>query len=140
MNQGKAVFINEAEKTHHGEIAKALNLTKNDIDTNFPMEVVSTGLPYLLVPIKNNIDKSKITHSNFEEFLSAFKAKFAYVFDTKTLECRTWDNVAHTEDIATGSAAGPLCAYLVKHNMKKLNEKINLHQGRFLNRPSIITG
>ncbi|MDR2900999.1 MAG: PhzF family phenazine biosynthesis protein [Treponema sp.] len=140
MNQGKAVFINEVATSHHDEIAKALNITKDDLDTNFPVEVVSTGLPYLLVPLKSNIGKSKITHNNFEDFLSAFEAKFAYLFDTNTLECRTWDNNAHTEDVATGSAAGPLCAYLVKHKMKKPNEKIHLHQGRFVNRPSIIAG
>jgi PhzF family phenazine biosynthesis protein len=140
MNQGKAAFLHEVEKTHHAEIAKALNLTTNDIDDHYPIETVSTGLAYLLVPLKSNISNSKIMSDDFEDFLSAFKAKFAYVFDTTTLECRTWDNVAHTEDVATGSAAGPLCAYLVKHNIKTHNEMINLHQGRFVNRPSIITG
>ena len=57
-----------------------------------------------------------------------------------TLECRTWDNNGIVEDIATGSAAGPLCAYLVKHGLKKSNEIINIHQGKFINRPSIIQG
>jgi PhzF family phenazine biosynthesis protein len=112
----------------------------HDIDDNYPIETVSTGLPYLIVPLKSNINKSNIVRDNFEDFLSAFKAKFVYVFDTNTLECRTWDNVAHTEDAATGSAAGPLCAYLVRHNIKTHNEIINLQQGRFVNRPSIITG
>jgi PhzF family phenazine biosynthesis protein len=106
----------------------------------YPIETVSTGLPYLLIPLKSNISNSKIMRNDFEDFLSAFKAKFVYVFDTKTLECRTWDNIAHTEDVATGSAAGPLCAYLVKHKIKTHNEVINLHQGRFVNRPSVITG
>jgi PhzF family phenazine biosynthesis protein len=140
MNQGEAAFLHEVEKIHHDEIAKALNLTTNDIDDHYLIETVSSGLPYLLVPLKSNISNSKITRDNFEDFLSAFKAKFVYVFDTTTLECRTWDNIAHTEDVATGSAAGPLCAYLVKHNIKTHNEIIDLHQGRFVNRPSIITG
>jgi PhzF family phenazine biosynthesis protein len=140
MNQGEAAFLHEVEINHHAEIAKALNLTTNDIDDRYPIETVSTGLPYLLVPLKSNIGNSKIMRDDFEDFLSAFKAKFVYVFDTTTLECRTWDNIAHTEDVATGSAAGPLCAYLVKHNIKTHNETINLNQGRFVNRPSIITG
>jgi PhzF family phenazine biosynthesis protein len=140
MNQGEAAFLHEVEKTHHDEIAQSLNLTTADIDDRYPIETISTGLPYLLVPLKSNISNSKITRNNFEDFLSAFKAKFTYVFDTTTLECRTWDNIAHTEDVATGSAAGPLCAYLVKHNIKTHNEIIDLHQGRFVNRPSIITG
>jgi len=72
--------------------------------------------------------------------LSKLEAKFVYVFDPKTLECRTWDNRGMVEDIATGSAAGPLCAYLVKNGYKKVNEIINIHQGKFVNRPSIIQG
>jgi PhzF family phenazine biosynthesis protein len=140
MNQGEAAFLHEVENIYHDEIAKALHLTANDIDDHYPIETVSTGLPYLLVPLKSNISNSKIMHNDFEDFLSAFKAKFAYIFDTKNLECRTWDNVAHTEDVATGSSEGPLCAYLVKHKIKTHNEIINLHQGRFVSRPSIITG
>ena len=104
------------------------------------MECVSTGLPYLLVPLRSNVSSSKILRDDFEAFLSNFEAKFVYVFDTNTLECRTWDNFGSTEDVATGSAAGPLCAYLVQHKIKKKDEVIDLHQGKFVNRPSIIKG
>jgi len=140
MNQGKAMFIKEVEESYFSQIAEALNINEHDIDKNYPIEVVSTGLPYLLVPLRNNIYNSKITHNDFEAFLSGFEAKFVYVFDTSTLECRTWDNFAKAEDVATGSAAGPLCAYLVKNKIKKQDEVIDVHQGKFVNRPSIIQG
>jgi predicted PhzF superfamily epimerase YddE/YHI9 len=66
--------------------------------------------------------------------------KFVYLFHPETLECRTWDNRGKVEDAATGSAAGPLCAYLVKNGFRQAGEVIRLHQGRYVNRPSIIEG
>lgn len=42
------------------------------------------------------------------------------------------------EDVATGSAAGPLASYLVKHNIMNHEETISLKQGRFCGRPSRI--
>ena len=140
MNQGEAKFIKIIDETFYGQIAEALNLQEPDIDKNYSIEVVSTGLPYLLVPLRRNISNCKITRKDFEGFLSGFEAKFVYVFDTNTLDCRTWDNFGNTEDIATGSAAGTLCAYLVKNSIKKQGEVIEIHQGKFINRPSVIKG
>ena len=140
MNQGKAIFIKEVEESFYCQIAKALNINEHDLDKSYPVDVVSTGLPYLLVPLRSNVSSSKISHNDFEAFLSSFEAKFVYVFDTNTLECRTWDNSGYTEDVATGSAAGPLCAYLVKNKIKNKDEVIDVHQGKFVNRPSIIKG
>lgn len=138
MNQGAPQFIKKVEKSYYCEIAKALGIRKSDIDAEFPIEVVSTGLPYLLVPVQDNLEKTSIRLEDFEGFLSRFGAKFVYVFDPKTLECRTWDNFGSVEDVATGSAAGPLCAYLVNNGFRKINEIIQIHQGKFVERPSII--
>lgn len=138
MNQGVPIFVNTIPVNNYDEIMKSLNLTLNDIDNNFPLEVISTGLPYLLIPLSNSIEKGRIVNSNFEQLLSRFNAKFVYLFETKTLECRTWDNFGLVEDVATGSAAGPLCAFLIKHKIKKENEKIYISQGKYVNRPSKI--
>jgi PhzF family phenazine biosynthesis protein len=138
MNQGAPVYVNTISVNNYAEIIESLNLTLNDIDNNFPLEVISTGLPYLLIPLNNNIEKGRIINSNFERLLSTFNAKFVYLFETKTLECRTWDNFGLVEDVATGSAAGPLCAYLIKHKIRNENEKIYISQGKYVNRPSII--
>ena len=138
MNQGIPVFINTIPENHYSEIAESLNLTVSDLDLRFPLEVISTGLPYLLIPLSNNIDRCKIIHPDFTQLLNRFNAKFVYVFDTEKLECRTRDNLGLTEDVATGSAAGPLCAYLIKHKIKKENELIYISQGKFVNRPGKI--
>ena len=65
MNQGVPIYLNTIPVSNYAEIMESLNLTLNDIDNNFPLEVISTGLPYLLIPLKKNIEKSRINHSNF---------------------------------------------------------------------------
>lgn len=40
------------------------------------------------------------------------------------------------EDVATGSAAGCVAAYLVTHRLCRPGETFTLHQGRFTGRPS----
>ncbi|MDD2620653.1 MAG: PhzF family phenazine biosynthesis isomerase [Syntrophomonadaceae bacterium] len=140
MNQGTPEFLSVVSPKYYTDIASSLNVDSSALNDDYPVEVVSTGLPYLLVPLKENLDKAKISISNFGEFISQFRAKFVYVFNPETLQCRTWNNSGTIEDIATGSAAGPLCAYLVKNGFKKSNELISISQGQYLNRPSIIEG
>lgn len=140
MNQGAPVFCGAVDGRHAADIARSLGLAAGDIDTELPLEVVSTGLPYLFVPVRRGIGRSGIATQVFEEFLASFGAKFVYVFDPDSLECRTWDNSGKTEDVATGSAAGPLCAYLVRHGLKKEGEIIRISQGKYAGRPSLIEG
>lgn len=140
MNQGEPKFIRQIDQSRSGEIARALSLLKSDLDTDLPVEVISTGLPYLIVPVRKNIEHAKISGGGFEAFLDTLGAKFVYIFDPDTLECRTWDNDGTVEDVATGSAAGPLCAYLVRQSVKQEGEAIRLRQGRFVGRPSEIEG
>lgn len=138
MNQGSPEFIARVDSSHAFAVAESLGLSGGDIDDRFTLEVVSTGLPYLLVPLKSGLDRARISRSDFESFLSSFGAKFAYAFDAEKLECRTWDNAGRVEDVATGSAAGPLCAYLVKNGYRKEGERIVLSQGRFVMKGEII--
>lgn len=140
MNQGSPQFIEQVDKKYYSKIANALSLEELNIDDTLPIEVISTGLPYLLVPVRNGLTQAKICINQLESFLAGFKAKFVYIFDSATLECRTWDNNGNIEDVATGSAAGPLCAYLTKHGLKNFDEIIDIHQGKFVNRPSVIQG
>ncbi|MDC7124825.1 MAG: PhzF family phenazine biosynthesis protein [Spirochaetales bacterium] len=140
MNQGPATFISSLGISDINEIIRSLNLCTEEISKDYPIEVVSTGLKYLLLPVKDqaSLAKARIVVSNFEEQLDRVGAKFVYIFEPQTLECRTWDNMGQVEDVATGSAAGPLCAYLVKNNFKDKGEPIIIKQGSFTGRPSII--
>ncbi|AEE15517.1 PhzF family phenazine biosynthesis protein [Treponema brennaborense] len=140
MNQGKASVVNPEPIQNVRELCEFLRLTPQDIDDSYPMRVVSTGLAYLLIPIKQNLAYARIRKDGFEAYLAERKAKFAYFFQTDTLECRTWDNSGSYEDVATGSAAGSLVAYLVNVGAYPAETDITLSQGRFCGRPSTITG
>ena len=137
MEQGRPEFINALTVAESAAFLSALNLNSTQV-ANYPLEVISTGLPYLIIPIKSGIDSVRVCHNNLEVLLAEYSAKFVYIIDTQTFEGRTWDNQGKVEDIATGSAAGPVGAFLYKHNLVSAGESFIIKQGRFLMRPSEI--
>ena len=140
MNQGIPRFINKIDKTEYKKLSGYFNLSEKDISREYPVEVVSTGLEYILIPVITNLENAEITKSGLESYIQKHSAKFAYLFNPETLECRCWDNTGAYEDIATGSAAGPLISYLVKNGYYRKDEKVRITQGKYLNRESIISG
>lgn len=139
MDQGQAYFQDPIENEAHGELLSALNLSPDDVMEGLPLQVVSTGLPYLIVPVKTNLATARIVTHDFERLLARFGARFAYILDVPALEGRTWDNDGRVEDIATGSAAGPAGAFLVAHKRARPHIPLVIHQGRFLGRLSELT-
>ena len=125
-----------------GELAEAyrdaLNLVRGQLHPALPMQVGSTGLPYLIVPVQAGLDSARISHPDFERLLGVSGAKFVYVLDPDRPEGRTWDNAGRVEDVATGSAAGPAAGYLLHHGVRPAGEPLLIHQGRFTGRPSTI--
>jgi trans-2,3-dihydro-3-hydroxyanthranilate isomerase len=114
----------------------ALNLAQ--LHPALPVQVVSTGLPYLIVPVQGGLERARIGHPDFEGLLGASGAKFVYVLDPDRPEGRTWDNAGRIEDVATGSAAGPAAGYLLHHGVRPPGEPMLVHQGQFTGRPSTI--
>jgi trans-2,3-dihydro-3-hydroxyanthranilate isomerase len=97
---------------------RALGLPLAAVYADLPMQVVSTGLPYLIVPVHaQGLATAHIATPDFEAILAASGAKFVYVLDPAIPEGRTWDNTGRIEDVATGSAAGPAAAYLIEHRV-----------------------
>jgi len=137
MDQGMPLFIQEYRADELVEIITAMSLKQTDI-APYPLEVISTGLPYLIVPIVRGTEDARIVVNNFEALLEKHGAKFAYILDINNFEGRTWDNQGNVEDIATGSAAGPSAAFLFKHKLVSGKQSFTLSQGRFLERPSKI--
>lgn len=138
MDQGRPTFGATVEGEAMRRMLAALNLSAGDQHAGLPLAVVSTGLPYLLVPLAAGLDRAHIAAPRFEELLASVGAKFVYVLDVARREGRTWDNIGRVEDVATGSAAGPAGAYLVRHGLARPGEAITLHQGRFVGRASRI--
>jgi predicted PhzF superfamily epimerase YddE/YHI9 len=136
MNQGTAGFGKELNQMEAASILDCLNLSVEDLYPGLFPTVVSTGLPYLLIPLQKNAFNSKIKVPDMEERIQVFGAKFIGILDIPTFSIRTGDNKGAVEDIATGSLAGPAGAFLVKHGFQVSNSVFQLNQGKNLGRPS----
>ena len=136
MDQGKPDFLYSLTDQESQSLYRALNLTPPS-NREFGAEVVSTGLPYVILPIVSQLEDINFTVKDLTPLIAPFGAKFLYVLDVNRFEGRSWDNSGALEDVATGSAAGPAAAFLFKHGLLTKNDFV-LHQGRFLRRPSEI--
>ena len=107
-----------------------------DLHPELPLQVVSTGLPYLIVPLRRGLERARIGTTDFGAVLARLGAAFVYVLDVEAREGRSWDNAGRVEDIATGSAVGPAAAYLVAQGYASPGVTLPFAQGRFVGRPS----
>ena len=158
MTQGKWEIKGEIDDWQdQADIARALGLSREDLDETLPLQACSTGNAMLLVPIRSLADlgRCRVNLSLLEEVYerNGFTASGivgCYAFARETIE--VGDARAHArffvgqnigEDPATGSAAGPLGGYLVYHNATGVEAadgvyKFGIEQGDFIKRPSRI--
>ncbi|HSU34058.1 MAG TPA: PhzF family phenazine biosynthesis protein [Propionibacteriaceae bacterium] len=139
MDQGPVEFGSVVTGDLADRYRRALGLTTEALHTDLPMQVASTGLPYLIVPVQPaGLAAAVIQSPDFEALLAECGSKFVYLLDPIALEGRTWDNGGRVEDVATGSAAGPAAGYLIEHGIHPAAAPVRIAQGRFTGRPSII--
>jgi len=139
MDQGAATVVATVTAAQAGEFAAALGVGPDEVRRDLPCQVVTTGLPYLLLPVTApGLAACRVAAPDLAERLAAVGADFVYVLDPDRPEGRTWDNGGAVEDVATGSAAGPAGAYLIDQGRCPADRPIRLHQGRFVGRPSVI--
>ena len=138
MDQGVPQFGPPVVGERAVALHEALGLTRDHLHPALPMQVVSTGLDYLIVPVASGLEHARICRPDFEALLQEIGAKFVYVLDPERPEGRTWDNAGRVEDVATGSAAGPAAGYLMRHQVRPNDEPLLLHQGQYTGRPSTI--
>ncbi|MES2044196.1 MAG: PhzF family phenazine biosynthesis protein [Pseudomonadota bacterium] len=119
--------------------AQAYSLDRGDLHPLLPLEIGDTGLRYLVVPLAPGaIGKARIA-SDITEALRNAGAQFGVLFDSEAMEIRHWNNDGVIEDVATGSAAGVVAAYALRHGLIAPGQPVELRQGRFTGRPSSIT-
>ena len=151
MSQPKPEFLDPIDAVDDVYlIGGALSLPKHVIaDTKWPLQVVSTGLPVLIVPVRTltavrsiNPDASAIIN-----VCERFGANGIMVFTTVTVEsfasvhARMFaPKIGILEDPATGSAGGALGAYLVQNGVVEVGPTTNIliEQGYEIDRPSRI--
>lgn len=80
MNQGSPILGSPLTHLDAARFAHALDLRDDELHA-LPMQVVSTGLPYLIVPVARGLERARIVVDDFEERLARVGAKFVYVFD-----------------------------------------------------------
>jgi trans-2,3-dihydro-3-hydroxyanthranilate isomerase len=146
MTQNKPTFGMIIE--HPEIVADVLKINAEDIRTDYPIQLVSTGLPCIIVPLKtiDAVKKCSINHDRFRDFIEKYYKCNLLVFTQASesekcdLRVRVFmDDPGFFEDPATGSANGNLAGYLLKYNFFN-NNRINLmvNQGEEINRPSLI--
>jgi trans-2,3-dihydro-3-hydroxyanthranilate isomerase len=134
LDQGTPEFLGTIDDS--GQIARAFNLASQDLDPDLPMEVVSTGLRYLIVPVRPGVLARARILADITELLHRYNAQFGVLLDESGVEVRHWNNDGVIEDVATGSAAGTIGAYRLRHGLICGGESFTLNQGRFIGRPS----
>jgi trans-2,3-dihydro-3-hydroxyanthranilate isomerase len=140
MDQGRPELTVPAAPLERQLIAESVGLAAADLDPELPPQIVSTGLRYLIVPVRPGaLARARIAEPDFGGFLAGLGAQFAYVLDAAAMEGRHWNNDGVLEDVATGSAAGCVAAYLLRHQRIRDSVPTPLAQGRFTGRPSRIT-
>jgi trans-2,3-dihydro-3-hydroxyanthranilate isomerase len=140
MTQKEAAF--KPSKINKKHLAAALGLTPKDLASGLEPEFVSTGIYNLMVPLRNRSALAKI-QMNMVELAKLFgkQGAVAYCFalgNGNTAFARGMMPWELYEDAATGSAAGSLGAYLVKHGKLGEGHTLNIAQGVEMGRPSQI--
>jgi trans-2,3-dihydro-3-hydroxyanthranilate isomerase len=136
LDQGRPEFLGPVGVPQW--IARAFGLEAGDLHATLPLEVVSTGLRYLIVPVGPEVLHRARIGRDITEELRSVGAQFAVLLDESTLEVRHWNNDGIIEDVATGSAAGTVGAYRLRHGLARGGEVFVLNQGRFTGRPSTL--
>ena len=134
LDQGAPTFLGSMDDG--SQVAPAFNLAPQDLAPDLPMEVVSTGLRYLIVPVRPGaLARARISR-DITELLRGANAQFAVLLDESAVEVRHWNNDGIIEDVATGSAAGTIGAYRLRHGLVRGGDTFILNQGQFTGRPS----
>jgi trans-2,3-dihydro-3-hydroxyanthranilate isomerase len=140
MTQKEASF--KASKIDTKKLAAALGLTHKDLHPKLPLEFVSTGIFNLMVPLRNRAALAKIQMNIVEMArLLGKQGALAYCFavgSNHSVYARGMMPWELYEDAATGSAAGSLGAYLVKHGLLGAGHTLQITQGVEMGRPSQI--
>lgn len=145
MNQCNPEFYEILDKK---EIADTLNIDEDDIMDQLPIQIVSTGLKDILIPIKSlktlhNIkpDFHKISCFSEKQDVVGYHLFTLETLNNSTAHCRNFAPLYDIpEEAATGTSTGALSCYLYKYGLISQGNTENLvfEQGYSMNKPSQI--
>jgi trans-2,3-dihydro-3-hydroxyanthranilate isomerase len=125
-------------------IAAVLGLSPSDLDPTLPVQTVSTGMAFCIVPLRSLEVAARlaIPQPLAQAYLARTDAKFFHcITRADAASGADWHarmQFYNGEDPATGSASGCAIAYLVRHSLAASGQPIVLQQGIEMLRPSRI--
>lgn len=144
MKQNPPTFMRTYERK---DFCRILRINEVDISSNFPIQEVSTGLAFVIVPLRT-LDAVKRSRINLDEQLRVMKDNQVgiLVFAPETyakgndLNVRVFVNAyGIVEDPATGSGNGCLAGYLSKYRFfGSPKVAVRVEQGCEIARPSLL--
>jgi trans-2,3-dihydro-3-hydroxyanthranilate isomerase len=152
-NQADILFMQQLPPTFGktvdaNDIAEVLSISVDDIDSRFPIQEVSTGVPDFMVPLKNlaALKKCRINAEKYFRLIEKYDSKAILIFSPEPytpgndLSVRFFaDYFGVPEDPATGSANGCLAGYLVEYRYFGEDRiDIRVEQGYEIDRPSLL--
>ena len=145
MRQNSPQFGQQFDR---GTIALILNLDVDEFDDRYPIQSVSTGLPFIIAPLKKqrSLQQSKINKERLFDLIQTTEAKAILVFCPETYHAENQlcvrvfvDGLGIPEDPATGSANGCLAGYLAHYNyFGDAAVDVRVEQGYEMGRPSLL--
>jgi len=129
----------------HADVAKALNVPLSELDESLPIQSVSTGMWFTMVPFRSlpTLQNLKVSWQQMEGYLRTIGGNSFFYFVARetvnsaaTLHARMI--FYNGEDPATGSAAGCCTAWAVRNGVLRSGEQGLIEQGMETRRPSAI--
>lgn len=124
------------------DVARVIGIADDEIHPEWPIQPVSTGLTFTVVPFRNRqtLSDLKFSYIQASEFFKKSGANFFYFFCPERregqLEAGARMFFYGGEDPATGSAAGCAASWMVQHGVAKSDEQVVIRQGIECRRPS----
>jgi trans-2,3-dihydro-3-hydroxyanthranilate isomerase len=139
MTQRPASF--RAGRCERQKLAAALGLRASDLHAKLPVEAVSTGIFNVMVPLArpSALGRIELNIPALRKVLGR-RHVMAYCFHAQKQQVRARGMLPWgiAEDPATGSSAGSLGAYLVRHRQLEPGQLLRITQGVEMGRPSEI--
>ena len=124
-------------------VAGLLDLKPGEIADEWPIQTISTGLPFAIVPIKrlSTLQSLRLNLSKVYQYLDQQKPKCEFYYICRDTQDRDVGLRARSiypegEDPATGSAAGCTAAWMLRYGITQPEEVIHIEQGVEMKRPS----
>ena len=123
------------QKHSREDVARASGLAVDDIADDLPIQTVSTGNAFAIVPLKSLavLQRLSPTWANMQAYLDKSDAKFFYFVSREAVnpEAKLQSRMIfyNGEDPATGSAAGPCAAWAVQYGVVPADRQVLMEQG-----------